>query len=389
MDFFSLPRLTESAVRQGLRDRHATDCRNTAELLAFLAVFEERGYYLADGYSSMWAWCMGELHYSEDTAGRRLDVARVARQFPAIFVAIADGRLHLSAVLMLADKLTPQNVDELIAAATHQSKSQIAVMLAHRYPKPDAPTRIVPMPVPAASLTFENANEMSGNEKVSPAPVRVTLAEQPVPVPVPTPLPPPRITPTSPERYKFQFTLTQNTYELLQQAQDLLGHQVATRDVDEVFRRALELLVAKLEKQKFAATDRPRPARQNKSQNPRHIPAEVRRAVRQRDGGQCTYTSPSGHRCECRRVEFDHIVPIARGGKSVASNLRLRCRAHNQFAADEAFGKGFMEEKREARGKKSFKRSTGSKLTETAEQRARAVAAAAVAREQIAALFPG
>jgi len=343
MDFFSLPRLTETAVRQGIRDCHATDCRNTAELLAFLTVFEERAYYLADGYSSMWSWCMRELHYSEDTAGRRLDVARTARQFPAIFVAIADGRLHLSAVLLLADKLTRENVDELIAAATHQSKSKIAVMLAHRFPKPDAPTRIVPILVPAATLAFQHPNETSAIEKVSPAPVRVTLAE----ISAQLPPPPPRITPTSPERYRLQFTLTQSTYDLLQRAQDLLGPQVPTKDVDQMFRRALELLVARLEKQKFAATDKPRAAKARPSRNPRHIPAGVRRAVRARDDGRCTFVSDSGHRCDCRRVEFDHIVPIAKSGPSTLDNLRLRCRAHNQYAAEQVFGAGFMQAQRE------------------------------------------
>src|SRR6185436_474743 len=227
MDFFSLPRLTETAVRQGIRDRHATDCRNTAELLAFINVFEERSYYVADGYSSMYAWCITELHYSEDVICRRLDAARTARRFPQIFVALAEGRLHLTAVLMLADKLTLENVDELIAAATHQSKTQIAVMLAHRFPQPDAVTRIARMPAPAA-LDLVNPNKSDETERVSPAPARVTLAET-----QPVSLPAPRITPTSPERYKFQFALTQDTYELFKRAQDLLGARVPTRDVDQ------------------------------------------------------------------------------------------------------------------------------------------------------------
>ena len=343
MDFFSLPRLTETAVRQGIRDRHATDCRNTAELLAFINVFEERSYYVADGYSSMYAWCMTELHYSEDVICRRLDAARTARRFPQIFVALAEGRLHLTAVLMLADKLTPENVDELITAATHQSKTQIAVMLAHRFPQPDAVTRIVRMPAPTTMLGLENPNTSDETERVSPAPARVTLAET-----QPAPLPPPRITPTSPERYRFQFALTQDTYDLFKRAQDLLGARVPARDVDQVFRRALELLVAKLEQKKFAATDKPRPAaKRATSQNPRHIPADVRRIVRTRDDGRCTFVSDHGHRCDSRRVEFAHIVPVARGGKATAANLRLRCRAHNQYAADLAFGAEFMKAKRE------------------------------------------
>ena len=40
--------------------------------------------------------------------------------------------------------------------------------------------------------------------------------------------------------------------------------------------------------------------------------------------------------------------PVARGGESPPESLRLRCRAHNQHAADCAFGAGFMQRKREA-----------------------------------------
>ena len=67
-----------------------------------------------------------------------------------------------------------------------------------------------------------------------------------------------------------------------------------------------------------------------------------------RDGGQCTYICPkTGKRCaSCHRLEHDHIIPRARGGKSTVDNLRLRCRAHNQLAAEQEFGRAFMQRKR-------------------------------------------
>ena len=66
-----------------------------------------------------------------------------------------------------------------------------------------------------------------------------------------------------------------------------------------------------------------------------------------RDGRQCTFVSESGRRCSaCRRLDFDHVVPVARGGHTTAGNLRLLCPAHNQLEADRVFGARFMEEKR-------------------------------------------
>jgi 5-methylcytosine-specific restriction endonuclease McrA len=115
-----------------------------------------------------------------------------------------------------------------------------------------------------------------------------------------------------------------------------------------VVHRALQDLVSGLKKRKFGATDKPRRNSERTSKNPRHIPAHVRREVAVRDGGQCTYVSDSGHRCTERKfVEFDHVVEVARGGMATVANVRLRCRVHNQYAAERTFGAEFMRTKRE------------------------------------------
>jgi len=112
-----------------------------------------------------------------------------------------------------------------------------------------------------------------------------------------------------------------------------------------VFKRALELAKAELQKRKYAATDRPGCSRGSKSA--RHIPAETRREVHERDEGRCTFVSETGKRCESRHmVEFEHDVPRACGGESTPKNLRLLCRAHNQLMAEREFGTEFMERKR-------------------------------------------
>ena len=54
------------------------------------------------------------------------------------------------------------------------------------------------------------------------------------------------------------------------------------------------------------------------------IPREVRRAVFQRDGGQCT---------ECRStfdLQYDHVIPVALGGATRAENLQLLCGTCNR-----------------------------------------------------------
>ena len=57
------------------------------------------------------AYCVHELRLSEDSALKRIRAGRAARQFPAIFDLIAEGRLHLSGVATLARHLTPANAE--------------------------------------------------------------------------------------------------------------------------------------------------------------------------------------------------------------------------------------------------------------------------------------
>jgi 5-methylcytosine-specific restriction endonuclease McrA len=74
------------------------------------------------------------------------------------------------------------------------------------------------------------------------------------------------------------------------------------------------------------------------------IPKAVRHAVWLRDGGECRWPVANGEVCGHRYcVEIEHIVPKARGGTDDLENLILLCRYHNQAAADQIFGRDFME----------------------------------------------
>src|SRR5258708_8584426 len=141
-------------------------------------------------------------------------------------------------------------------------------------------------------------------------------------------------------------TVPQEMYDRMGAAEELLGHELSRGDLASMFDRGLILLVADLKKRKFAATDKPSKHRRATNSR-RHIPAHVKRAVRERDGGQCTFVGDNGHRCEARGdLEYDHVDMVARGGRATIANTRLLCRAHNQLEAERKLGAGFMQEKR-------------------------------------------
>jgi 5-methylcytosine-specific restriction endonuclease McrA len=73
------------------------------------------------------------------------------------------------------------------------------------------------------------------------------------------------------------------------------------------------------------------------------IPAEVRREVWKRDGGCCAWIGKDGRRCGSRwMLEFDHVRPVALGGKSTIENIRVACRPHNFRYAEHIFGREHM-----------------------------------------------
>jgi 5-methylcytosine-specific restriction endonuclease McrA len=172
--------------------------------------------------------------------------------------------------------------------------------------------------------------------------------------------------------------MSQELHDKLRYAQELLSHQVPQGDVAEVIECALDHLIPQLERRKFAATARPRHSHQRPTTNPRQIPAPIKRAVWERDGGQCTFVSETGRRCPARTLlEFDHVDPVARGGRATVERMRLRCRAHNQYAAERTFGIEFIRHKREAAQRDA-----------TAAARAKALARAQVASEKAAEVIP-
>jgi HNH endonuclease len=326
----------------------------TAALIVHLAEFDARRLFEGAGYSSLFRYCRKVLHLSEDAVYNRIKTARAARRYPVIVNRLESGALSLTTVRLLAPRLTPENHQELLAAASGKGKQAVEELLAHQFPQPDVPARVRKIPsrpaAPVAHVAPTGAAPtacppVAGGELLTAGPATAAGAEPPVVVPVPA-APRPVVRPLAPERYEIRFTACREMREKLRVAQDLLGHAIPSGDLAQVFDRALTLLIADLSRRKFAVTERPRPCR-GQSDESRNIPAEVKRLVDARDRRRCAFVAPNGRRCDERRfLEFHHVVPYAAGGQPTVENIQLRCRAHNGYEVDRFYGPG----KRRTRG---------------------------------------
>jgi hypothetical protein len=161
--------------------------------------------------------------------------------------------------------------------------------------------------------------------------------------------------PCPPLRYRVEFTASQRYVELLEEARNLLQHQVPNRDVARVHELAMAAFVEQLRKRLQAASDRPAPERltregESDAAHGRYVPAEIRRPVWRRDEARCTFLDASGRRCHERAgLELHHDHAFALGGQTTLENLRLVCRAHNALFAERDFGRAHVERMKSAR----------------------------------------
>jgi hypothetical protein len=327
-----LSHLTDDELTIAVR-RFATEERtSTAQLVAHLAEFDARRLHLAAGFSSLFTYCCEVLRLSEHATYNRIEAARAARRFPMIVERLAEGALNLATVRMLAPHLTPENHQRLLDQAGGRSKRDVEELVARVHPRPDGPTVIRRLSAPTGRATLVEAPQPDPapeHEVIANSAPAVTLVElrnqQPVVV-------------LAPGRYEIRFTVSASTREKLRVAQDLLRHAVPDGDTAEVIDRALTALIERLARQKCGVVERPRPGRKNPSGS-RHVPAAIRRAVWIRDGARCAFVGPGGRRCSARAfLEFHHVQPYATGGPATAANIALRCRAHNQYESELAFG---------------------------------------------------
>ena len=249
----------------------------TAALIAALAELDSRKLYRAEGFPSLYRYCIEHLHLSEFEAYNRIEAARIARRFPVVLNLLAAGDLTMSTVNVLGEVLTDENHQAVLAAARHKSKREVEAQLGVLRPLPDRPSVLMP------------------------------LGE---------------------DRWRLQITLSAESHQALQRLRELTRQTIPDGDPARIVARALALLLTTVERRRLAAARRPR-ATALRVSDTRYVPAAVVRAVWKRDEDQCAFVGTLGRCPEREFLELHHKDPFSEGGPTSVDNLELRCRSHN------------------------------------------------------------
>ena len=175
---------------------------------------------------------------------------------------LGDGRLHLTAIAMLAPYLTAENRDTLLKRATHRTKRQIEELIAEMTPRPDVPavvrklpTRRTPTlrPVRSCGTVLELGPDAVARSSNS---VQTQLERRSNSVHGVAPRPferrPRSSSPWPLARYKVQFTASAELKDKLERLRALMRSKVPDGDLAAIIEEAVTEKLERLEARRFA-----------------------------------------------------------------------------------------------------------------------------------------
>ncbi|MBL7687005.1 MAG: HNH endonuclease [Bdellovibrionaceae bacterium] len=292
----NLPLLSNEILVTKLRGLIQEEREISLKILELINEVERRRLHLELGYPSLFDWLTRDLGYSAAAAMRRIDSARLLRKVPTIAKQIESGKLNLTnlarvqSAIRAEEKRTGKQIEpeQLVNAIEGKSSREVEQHLAQTFPN--------------SAYKADSARAITDNQ------------------------------------IRLQVTLSTPQYSELERAREVASHSHFGAPMGEV----IGMLAADY-------LDRKDPLRKKghteavagpEMTGRRPVPQNVRRLVFQRADGRCEYKNPhTGKVCGSRfQTQIDHIKPVALGGTNAVENLRLLCRAHNAWTAEEIFG---------------------------------------------------
>ena len=353
-----------SRLAELLRREHAA----MADFLVALADFDRHRHWESLGYKSLFWFLHRELGLSKSAAFYRKTAAELIGGFPDVLDALRDGRLCLSTIAELAKVITPENRAEVLPRFFTHSSREAKEVTAEILPMDAPPLRDVVTVVQAAAPTLALSLRAVDSTPLSrgSAPNH-TAANASVPDVAPAPAARPaqpasfEVEPLTADLRRLHLTVSKRLLEKLDAARDVLSHSHPGATREEIIDAGVTLLLERAAKRRgrvknprksAAAPNAATPAR---AKDPgRYVPADVRRAIWERDQGKCQWPIEGGGVCGATcRVELDHASrPFAKGGRILTpGDGRLLCDFHQDVSARREFGNACMDRFTRRRGR--------------------------------------
>ncbi len=300
------------------------------KILHHLREIDRRRLFSSQGFSSLFAYAVKQLGYSEDQAHRRISAMRLLKDLPQVEEKIQSGTISLTNLSMAHSlfkreaKLSPMNTEQ---------KINLLEKLENK-PSREAEKILIQHSSQPLTLSAEKIRIVAEN-----------LVE-------------------------MKILINDSLQEKIKTLKGLLAHSNPNMSVSELIEKLCDLGLhnwdpARKEKERGNASQTESPElkstemnqsksltspwapQKERAKNVRPLKAGVRRQVWKRAQSKCENCGSN------YALQIDHKVPRAVGGSNELENLRLLCQSCNQRAAIEYFGVEKME--KHFRGKKTQK----------------------------------
>ncbi len=347
---YALNALSDPELIARLRSLVEKEKSLTLEIVSHLVEVARRGLHLAKGCGSLYEYCRGELGYSDASAWRRARAAQAILRCPEAWERLSEGQVTLCALGRVQKFITPSVLEDICG----KSQAEVELIAARYDAKGVSPDRTRPVMVPKPV----GAKQSAANDEGLRSEVMLSGQERPR-EPVDTGRLRSEVqgersdTIEFEQKWKVEGVVSKNVKAKLDRCKSLLSrkyprgvdYETLFNELSDVFLERFDPERKKSRRQERQANEK-RPAytpakARLKASSSRHIPASVKEQVWTRDKGRCAYVGPNGKRCNSTfGLQIDHFpIPFARGGPSMASNLRLLCARHNRYTARQVFGR--------------------------------------------------
>ena len=283
-----------------------TERKITHLILWHILEVEDRRLYAELGYDGMYSYLTKGLGYSDGSAYRRLQSARLLKKLPQIADKIESGSLNLTQLTQVQKSLQESRKQGEVISST--KAAEILDKLVHRN-------------------TFETQKVLALEFNQS-----VKISEH--------------ARPQQDDSVRLEITLSQKQYQELLQAKSLLSHICHENSWADVIgflaenynKQKSQGRIAKSKIQKLAHSESTQSVVATKSAQKikrQYISKHIQRSLTQKAQHQCEFESATTHkRCGSQsQLQMDHIQPLAKNGSNDVSNLRILCRVHNLLEA--------------------------------------------------------
>jgi len=298
------------------------------QILRYLKEVEDRKLYLEKGFPYLFNFVTEELGYSEAAAHRRIQAMRLIKEVPQVEEKIKTGKISLSVASQIQSFVRSEDKRRKEKRETPISKTDKLELV----------------------QGLEGTSARQCEKKL------IQMAPE-------TALPKERTRILTDEKTLIQFVAGKELMGKMEKLKSLLSHQNIEGRYDQLFEKAVDIALEKLDPEKrierrekrvqsnssktksiAASKAKPIPTSEMKKKG-RHIPQAMKDQIWKRDQGKCQYRDRKTDRiCGSQHtLEIEHLRPYALGGDHQQDNLQLLCRAHNQHKARKTFGTKSVE----------------------------------------------